>query len=403
MVGRKILKPLAGDKLCDGFVAEHKPAGGGREEMWVLRWELESEQDEEVTKAVLDKRINLKAVQEREFPPTESEGGKPATRKDRAAKAAASPSKASAATKASKSAAKPAAKSTKASKASPKRRASAGRPLGSKSKKAKKAAAAAASADTSAGDELLANKKDVGKFVAKQFEQGIFTGRVVKVRKGSSPLWQIRYEDDDVEELNKEEALSCLELYQTLKKKFSEAEGTPVPQEEEDEPAAEGAGEEGGGDAADASKKGKEKEKGKGKVKRTPIRGGDPEAQIAVLGLRVRKSFGKVDEEYDGTVSELYPKEKDGDDELGDLWLVKYDDGDSEHMDLKEVQEGAALYDTRHALQKKEITFSGGPSLGGTKKTVTGTKIVLYAEMPAESRLFCSIEGYRADKKTTAS
>lgn len=36
-------------------------------------------------------------------------------------------------------------------------------------------------------------------------------------------------------------------------------------------------------------------------------------------------------------VSELYPKEKDGDDELGDLWLVKYDDGDSEHMDLKEV------------------------------------------------------------------
>lgn len=72
MVGRKILKPLAGDKLCDGFVAEHKPAGGGREEMWVLRWELESEQDEEVTKAVLDKRINLKAVQEREFPPTVS-------------------------------------------------------------------------------------------------------------------------------------------------------------------------------------------------------------------------------------------------------------------------------------------------------------------------------------------
>lgn len=53
------------------------------------------------------------------------------------------------------------------------------------------------------------------------------------------------------------------------------------------------------------------------------------------------------------------------------------------------------MYDTRHALQKKEITFSGGPSLGGTKKTVTGTKIVLYAEMPAESRLFCSIEGYR--------
>lgn len=36
-------------------------------------------------------------------------------------------------------------------------------------------------------------------------------------------------------------------------------------------------------------------------------------------------------------VSELYPKEKDGDDDLGDLWLVKYDDGDSEHMDLGEV------------------------------------------------------------------
>lgn len=72
MVGRKILKPLAGDKLCDGFVVEHKPAGSGREETWVLRWELDSEQDEEVTKAVLDKRINLKAVQEREFPPTVS-------------------------------------------------------------------------------------------------------------------------------------------------------------------------------------------------------------------------------------------------------------------------------------------------------------------------------------------
>lgn len=36
-------------------------------------------------------------------------------------------------------------------------------------------------------------------------------------------------------------------------------------------------------------------------------------------------------------MSELYPKEKDGDDELGDLWLVKYDDGDSEHMNLGEV------------------------------------------------------------------
>lgn len=67
MVGRKILKPL-GDKICEGFVAEHKPAGGGREEMWVLRWELESEKDEEVARPVLDKRLNLKAVQEREFP-----------------------------------------------------------------------------------------------------------------------------------------------------------------------------------------------------------------------------------------------------------------------------------------------------------------------------------------------
>lgn len=67
MVGRKILKPL-GDKICEGFVLEHKPAGGGREEMWVLRWELESEKDEEVARPVLDKRLNLKAVQEREFP-----------------------------------------------------------------------------------------------------------------------------------------------------------------------------------------------------------------------------------------------------------------------------------------------------------------------------------------------
>ena len=105
------------------------------------------------------------------------------------------------------------------------------------------------------------------------------------------------YEDEDVEELNKEEATSCLALYQTLKTKFSEADGSPVSQEQEE--AADGGGEEGG--AADASKKGKEK--GKGKVKRTPIRGGDPESQIAVLGLRVRKSFGKLDEEYDGTVS----------------------------------------------------------------------------------------------------
>ena len=134
-------------------------------------------------------------------PPQDAEDGKPGTRKDRAAKAAASPSKAgappkaSAATKASKaavakasSATKASAKSTKASKAAPKRRASAGRPLGGKSKKAK-----TAKASTDAGaDELRANKKDVGKFVAKQFEQGIFTGRVVKVRKGSSPLWQIR-------------------------------------------------------------------------------------------------------------------------------------------------------------------------------------------------------------------
>lgn len=84
-----------------------------------------------------------------------------------------------------------------------------------------------------------------------------------------------------------------MELYKQLLTKFAEAKGTPVTVEEEEESAEGGEGE-----------KGKEKEKGKGKMKRALIRGGDPEAQIAILGLRVRKCFGNAGAEYDGTVGE---------------------------------------------------------------------------------------------------
>ena len=66
----------------------------------------------------------------------------------------------------------------------------------------------------------------------------------------------------------------------------------------------------------------------------------------------------------------------------------------------RQVQAAAALHDERHALMKKEITFMGGPALGRTKKTAGGTKITLYAEALAESRLFSTIEGYRCDVYT---
>lgn len=67
MVGRRVLKPL-GATVCSGWVQDHKPADAGKEESWVIHWDNDSENDEEVTRPTLDKRLNLQSVKEREFP-----------------------------------------------------------------------------------------------------------------------------------------------------------------------------------------------------------------------------------------------------------------------------------------------------------------------------------------------
>lgn len=66
MVGRRVLKMLK-NTVCSGWVHEHKPSQGDKEEMWVLHWDDDGEDDQEVNRGTLDKRLNLQSVKEREF------------------------------------------------------------------------------------------------------------------------------------------------------------------------------------------------------------------------------------------------------------------------------------------------------------------------------------------------
>lgn len=76
MIGRKILKRV-GDTVVNGHVKGYNPPSDGNDESWTLRYENphsdkadgDSDEDEEVNRPELDKRLNLQAVKEREFPP----------------------------------------------------------------------------------------------------------------------------------------------------------------------------------------------------------------------------------------------------------------------------------------------------------------------------------------------
>lgn len=75
MIGRKILK-FQGGSVVNGHVKEYNPPADGKEATWTLRYENplsgedeDSEEDEDVNRAELDKRLNLQKVKEREFPP----------------------------------------------------------------------------------------------------------------------------------------------------------------------------------------------------------------------------------------------------------------------------------------------------------------------------------------------
>lgn len=58
--GKKVLKAVGSTKVMEGYVESYVPAKDGQEEKWLLKWD--DEVDEEVTKAELDKWINLHNV-----------------------------------------------------------------------------------------------------------------------------------------------------------------------------------------------------------------------------------------------------------------------------------------------------------------------------------------------------
>lgn len=77
LVGRKILKRLGDKTVMSGHVKEYNSPIDGKGESWTLRYENphmeegeedNSDDDEEVNRAELDKLLNLQAVREREFP-----------------------------------------------------------------------------------------------------------------------------------------------------------------------------------------------------------------------------------------------------------------------------------------------------------------------------------------------
>ncbi|CAM9686468.1 unnamed protein product [Pylaiella littoralis] len=380
MIGRKILKRL-GDTVVNGHVKGYNPPSNGNAESWTLCYENphsdeDSDEDEEVCRPELDKRLNLQAVKEREFPPAAAKKGRGRPRKD-----GSSPGN-----------------SLKQSRKSPagnkKRMSSSSSSLASLSpiprppqKKVKKGAASGVI--TLRGDD-----GDLRKRVAKEFNEGVFTGEVVEVKETGArgTLWKIGYEDGDMEDLNKEEMQKYMTLYKLLCDRFTLAKGRGVTAEDK---AKEGLAEDDDDDDLDDLDDGdgepnRSQSKKKGKSKK-----GGVCAQEKQVGAGVRKFFERYDEEFDGQVSKYLPPESD--DEHGDLWLIKYEDGDEEHYDSGELAGAKALYKKRYALVKKKIPFD---SSNPNKKE---NKIILYGESPVGARgVFSTIKGYRHFKNKTS-
>ncbi|CAM9246092.1 unnamed protein product [Ectocarpus fasciculatus] len=132
--------------------------------------------------------------------------------------------------------------------------------------------------------------------------------------------------------------------------------------------------------------------KGKGKNKAARLN-----ACQKLVGAGVRKYFPRYDEEFDGEVSSYLPPESD--DEHGDLWLIKYEDGDSEHFDPEELTKARALYNKRYALAKKVVTYPTNARFGGhaaTNLSQGAAKVTVFGETPLGPRgVCCTIRGYR--------
>ena len=78
---------------------------------------------------------------------------------------------------------------------SPKTRSTTGNSSSSSTTKKKARVSSKVSSANGAGvktEGLHGNASDVGKLVAKEFTEGIFTGEVTKVKPGSSTYWSIR-------------------------------------------------------------------------------------------------------------------------------------------------------------------------------------------------------------------
>ena len=60
--GKKVLKTMGPNRVVEGHVHGYVPAHEGQEEKWMLKWDDDDQADEEVTRAELDKWINLHNV-----------------------------------------------------------------------------------------------------------------------------------------------------------------------------------------------------------------------------------------------------------------------------------------------------------------------------------------------------
>eukprot|EP00752_Nemacystus_decipiens_P002847 g2652.t1 len=370
LIGRKILKRLGDNTVMSGHVKEYNSPVDGNEETWTVHYENphaeddpNSDDDEEVNRAELDKLLNLQK------PQTPSKRGSRGRPKKGAAKLKPKP--------------KPRTSPSRSAAASPKRS-----PGGRGGKKRSASSASSSSSGASSPvtptprkkmsktkkgganndpAELRRNEADIGKRVAKEFTDGVFTGEVVEVRQTGArgSLWKIDYEDGDMEDLNEEEMKRFMQQYQLLSDKFMEAKGHPITAE----------------DLADEDLE--EEDEGCSR------RGGGRSCH------KILRAFRR-----EGKVVKFFPEESD--DEHGDMWLINYDDGDAEHLEYHELAPARANYNKCYGLMKKRVAlptntlFAGQPATNLSKK---GVKISLYGETPVGARgIFATIKGYRRYK-----
>ncbi|CBJ26215.1 conserved unknown protein [Ectocarpus siliculosus] len=208
-----------------------------------------------------------------------------------------------------------------------------------------------------------------GALVAKDFPgHGLYIGEVIKVNARAKvtggTTWKVLYEDQDMEDLDQQEFQTCAKAYDVLQDRFAAAQEKRVTSK----------------DFAQAG---------------LDVSDGD-EQPNSLVGVRVRKLFPLYDEEFDGTVSKHFPPQED--DSHGNLWLIKYDDGDAEHMNSEELDEAKVLYKKHYGLVKKRVKFPANP---GGKGSSTGATVTLYGEQIPGSRVFATIAGYRNYKKAS--